>query len=314
MTFVVCGEALFDVFVNTDSGKPGELAFDALVGGSPLNVAVGLARLGHSSALLTGLSTDFFGERLDAVLRSENVSTDLLARKAAPTTLGFVQKDDQGVASYAFYNNGAADCSLTEADIDIDLKDARFLHLGSYSIVVPPTADTLFKLVARESGQRIISLDPNIRPTVEPDMAVWHKRVNDLLPLVDMIKVSDEDLESLHPGRDPEEVQAEWLAQGAKLVVVTLGGEGAILQSKLGKVKVKTPVIEVVDTVGAGDTFQAALLDYVAFLDEQDGEWFEKLDAEMLNKIGQYAAGSAAITCSRKGADLPTREEVAEKG
>nr|CAA6828046.1 MAG: Fructokinase (EC [uncultured Thiotrichaceae bacterium] len=313
MTFVVCGEALFDVFVRSDSEKPGELAFDALVGGSPLNVAVGLSRLGQSSALLTGLSTDFFGERLDAVLRSENVSTDFLARKAAPTTLGFVQKDDQGVPSYAFYNNGAADCSLVEADIEVDLQDTRFLHVGSYTLVVTPTADTLFKLIEREAGKRLISMDPNIRPTVEPDMKVWQQRVGALLPLVDIIKVSDEDLDALHPGRAPEEVQAEWLAQGAKLVVLTMGGEGAVLQSDLAKVTVKAPKITVVDTVGAGDTFQTALLDYVSDLDQQEGEWHERLDAEMLKRIGHYAVTAAAITCSRQGADLPTKDEVQAK-
>ncbi|HPE59020.1 MAG: carbohydrate kinase [Thiothrix sp.] len=310
--FVVCGEALFDVFIADGVAQDARtVPFSARVGGSPFNVAIGLARLGCDSALLTGLSTDFLGQRLLAVLEAEKVSTRLIVRKPAPTTLGFVQHGEDGVPAYAFYGEGAADRSLTPADLPASLEGTECLHAGSYSIVTPPTSDAVLQLFQRESGQRILSVDPNIRPTVEPDMAIWRERIDALLALADVVKVSDEDLGWLYPGQAIDAIMRQWMANGLKLMVVTRGSQGALLASQAAQAEVSTPKIRVVDTVGAGDTFQAALLDALVALKQAHGErWESMLDAATLTRIGHFAAVAAAITCSRKGADLPTRTEI----
>ncbi len=312
INYIVCGEALFDVFIEQGvAANATAVPLDARVGGSPFNVAIGLARLNRKAALLAGVSSDFLGSRLVAVLESEQVSTDYIVRKEAPTTLALINVDQQGVPSYAFYGAGAADRSLLPADVAIEPPPMTALHLGSYSIVAQPTADSLLTLVQRCSGHCLISLDPNIRPVVEPDMNVWRKRLEILVPLVDMIKVSDEDLAALYPEHKPEAVTARWLAAGAKLVVLTRGGDGASMWSQHGHADISTPEVDIVDTVGAGDTFQAALLDSVGNLYQKNPEsWAKSLDGAQLATLGIFSAAAAAITCSRSGADLPRRDEI----
>lgn len=309
--FVVCGEALFDVFTAELVDQAAfEVPLSARVGGSPLNVAVGLARLACPVAMLTGLSTDFLGERLLASLQSEGVKTHLIARKDAPTTLGFVQQDAAGVPSYAFYGNGAADRLLTLDDIRVDLGETAVIHFGSYSIVAQPTADSYFALAQQYSGKRLLSLDPNVRLNVEPRLEVWRKRITEFLPLVDVIKVSDEDLHSLYPDKQPEAIIEDWLQQGPQLIALTRGGNGASLWSHQARVDVPGVSVKVIDTVGAGDTFQASLLDAVLNLKNSTAVWSEQLNNETLFKMGRTAAVAAAITCSRRGANLPTRAEI----
>ncbi|WP_298608896.1 carbohydrate kinase [uncultured Thiothrix sp.] len=309
--FVVCGEALFDVFTAEVVDQAAfEVPLSARVGGSPLNVAVGLARLGCPVAMLTGLSTDFLGERLLASLQSEGVKTHLIARKQAPTTLGFVQQDAAGVPSYAFYGNGAADRLLTLDDVNVDLEGTAVIHFGSYSIVAQPTADSYFALAQQHSGKRLLSLDPNVRLNVEPRLAIWKQRIAELLPLFDIVKVSDEDLHLLYPEQQPEAIVESWLQQGPQLVALTRGGKGASLWSHHGQVDVPGQAVQVIDTVGAGDTFQASLLDAVVSLKNSTAVWSEQLNNETLFKIGHTATVAAAITCSRRGANLPTRAEI----
>lgn len=309
--FLVCGEALFDVFTTEVVDQAAfEVPLSARVGGSPLNVAVGLARLGCPVAMLTGLSTDFLGERLLASLQSEGVNTELIVRKQAPTTLGFVQQDAAGVPSYAFYGNGAADRLLTLDDIRVDLEGTAVIHFGSYSIVAQPTADSYFALAQQHSGKRLLSLDPNVRLNVEPKHEVWRQRIAELLPLVDLVKVSDEDLHLLYPDQRPEAVVENWLTQGPRLIALTRGGKGASLWSHQAQVDVSGRPVKVIDTVGAGDTFQASLLDAVVDLKNSTAVWSEQLNSDTLFKIGHTAVVAAAITCSRRGANLPTRAEV----
>ncbi len=309
--FVVCGEALFDVFTAEVVDQAAfEVPLSARVGGSPLNVAVGLARLGCPVAMLTGLSTDFLGERLLASLQSEGVKTHLIARKQAPTTLGLVQQDAAGVPSYAFYGNGAADRLLTLDDVNVDLEGTAVIHFGSYSIVAQPTADSYFALAQQYSGKRLLSLDPNVRLNVQPDLEVWRQRIAELVPLVNVLKVSDEDLHSLYPDQQPEAIIEEWLKLGPQLIALTRGANGASLWSHQDRADVSGQTVKVIDTVGAGDTFQASLLDAVLSLKNSTAVWSKQLNNETLFKIGHTAAVAAAITCSRRGANLPTRAEV----
>lgn len=308
--FLVCGEALFDIFVDGSvDASSTQLSLDAVAGGSPFNVAIGLARLSQPSALLTGVSQDFLGQRLMAVLTKEGVNTDYIASKALPTTLSFIQKDDQGVPDYAFYGNGAADRSVAIEDLP---EDAEFsgIHVGSYSIATPPTSDSLLALIEKHSGKCLISLDPNVRLGVEPNKDIWRERVALIAKHADLLKISDEDFEHLYPELSFEEKAQEWLGLGISLVVLTKGGDGAQLWSQSSTAEVATPKIVVADTVGAGDTFQTALIDQLLNMREASSDWSKQLTAEKLEVIGQFAAAAAAITCSRQGADLPSRDEV----
>ncbi len=151
------------------------LFLEAKAGSSPFNVAIGLSRLDRRSALLTGISNDFLEERLMAVLAKERVLAEFIQRKNAPTTTALVQLDDKGFPVYSFYGLGAADRLLTTSDVDIVLNEKTVLHLGSYSIVVQPTADALFSLVKKYTQRCLISLDPNIRPIIEPNMDILEK-------------------------------------------------------------------------------------------------------------------------------------------
>lgn len=308
--FLVCGEALFDIFVDGSLGESEtRIPFDGVAGGSPFNVAIGLSRLGQASGLMTGVSKDFLGQRLMAILKREKVNTSFLVSKNAPTTLSFIQKDSEGVPDYAFYGTGGADRSVVAEDLPTDYNISG-LHVGSYSIVTQPTADTLFHLIEKHSGECLISLDPNVRLGVEPDIQQWIKRVDMIARHANLLKISDEDFAHLYPDTSIEGKVKEWLSFGVGLVVFTKGGDGADIWSQKANAAVKAPAIKVADTVGAGDTFQTALIDQLLSLKQQSSDWENLLDAKRLTSIGEFAATAAAITCSRQGADLPNRAEV----
>jgi fructokinase len=306
--FVVCGEALMDVY--TGATTPTGLALDARIGGSPLNVAQGLARLARPVAYLAGLSNDAFGERLLASLQAEGVDTSLILRSDAPSTLSVISLDAAGVPRYAFHGNGAADRLLTPDNLPALPAATRVLQFGSYALAVEPIGSTLRALATRERARLLITYDPNVRLNVDPDIAHWHQVVEQMASLAHLVKVSDEDLGLLYPGEAPERVAARWLAQGAALVAVTRGGQGASAWTRGARADVPTPQVKVVDTVGAGDTFQAALL---TWLDEHEAltpEALSGLDGASLAALLDFAARAAAITCSRRGADMPRRAEL----
>jgi fructokinase len=308
--FLVCGDSLFDFFLEDEDG-PGSARFAARAGGSPFNVAVGLSRLGCDAGLLTALSDDMLGRRLAQVLAVEGVSTRYAVPTRRPTTISLVGLDAAGVPEYQFYGAGSADTGLAPADLPLLGDDVQGLHFGSYSIAVAPVADALAALAGQEAG-RFISLDPNVRPSIEPDMEVWRARIGALLPVVDVVKISAEDLALLHPGSDAERFAADTIARGPGLVVVTDGGETARGFTAAGHVAaVRPPQVSVVDTVGAGDTFEAALL--AGLMSHADGPAaaVAALDGAGLTALLDRAARAAAITCSRRGADLPRAAELA---
>ncbi len=306
--FVVCGEALFDLF---GTETPDGLGFDARIGGSPFNVAVALARLGQQSALFTGVSTDPLGERLAAALEAEGVRTDLLRRRDRPTTLSVVNVAANGHPHYTFYGSDAADRAVTQADLPALRPDAWGVHAGSYSLVVEPVGSALLALFGREAGKRLLTLDPNVRLNVEPDTAVWRDRIARFVALADLVKVSDEDLGLLYGGTDTAEIAAQWLDAGAAIVVVTRGPEGAEVFRRGGtRHAVGGIAVEVRDTVGAGDTFQAALIAGLAELGIRSRRGLEEIGEDSLQGLLRFAVRAAAITCTRRGADLPRRSEL----
>ena len=307
--FLVCGEALMDVFAAGDTATG--MALDARIGGSPFNVALALARLAQPVGFFGAVSTGFLGERLMAALAAEGIATQAVVRTCAPTTLSLVGLDAQGVPSYAFYGQGGADRQIELPDLARLPANLRALHLGSYSTVVEPIASTLRALVERERSRALIAYDPNIRLNVEPDLTRWQAQLDWLLPRCHLLKISDEDLGLLRPGQSAAAFAANALARGAIAVVVTRGALGASVWSASASASVPGVPAQVVDSVGAGDTFQAALLTWLA-----EGE---ALSAPALAGLGPaqwtaaltFASRAAAITCSRRGADVPRRSELA---
>ncbi|NIM43866.1 MAG: carbohydrate kinase [Hydrogenophaga sp.] len=305
--FLVCGEALFDVFAVART--PTGLSLDARVGGSPFNLAVGLARLAQPVSLLTTVSNGFLGERLMQALREEGVGTHTAQRSDAPTTLSLVGTDAAGVPSYAFYGDGGADRWLAPEAV-VDLPDATHaICLGSYTTVVGETAHSLRALVERHRHRALIAYDPNVRLNVQPDAAVWREQLRWMLPRADLLKVSEEDL-ALIDGRAPQAFAHEALASGVSLVVVTRGAYGAVAWTARHHAEVPAPAVDVVDTVGAGDTFQAALLTWLAERGALGREALGDLSAPTLHSALGFATQAAAITCGRRGADLPRRAEL----
>ncbi|WMS41643.1 carbohydrate kinase [Acuticoccus sp. MNP-M23] len=308
MTILVCGEALYDVFF--DGERPEGFTLDARIGGSCFNVAVGVARLGARVGLLTGMSRDRLGEKLVSTLDAEGVDTGFLARKDATTTLAMVSLQADGSAQYQFYGEGAADRAVTLADLPpVNVFDVAVF--GCFSLLTVPTGDSFLTLAGRaaEAG-KLVALDPNVRPTVEPDADVWRSRVDAFAQHADIIKVSAEDLAFLYPGETVEARAAAWRDGGTAVVVVTNGGDGVRLFAAGVDVTVAADKVAVVDTVGAGDSFLAALLVHLVDAGKANSAALGALTADDAREALAFATHAAAVTCGRRGADLPRRSDL----
>ena len=308
--FLSCGEALYDLFpsARTDTG----FLFDARIGGSPFNVAIGLSRLGRCAALFTGMSSDPLGRGLERTLKDEGVDTAWLVSKRNQTTLALVGLGAEGVPQYSFYGHGAADSAIEETDLPELPPSVAAMHFGSYSMVVEPTGSSLLQLALRNHHGRLISLDPNPRLNIEPDAGRWRRRVEAFSEVADLIKVSDEDLEMLFPGDDVESAISRWSSRGVQLVVVTRGGDGALVSLRGEHFEASGRTVEVADTVGAGDSFQAALLGGLDELGKATKPGLSKVSLDECRRIVDFAMRAAALTCTRRGADLPRRCELPE--
>jgi fructokinase len=306
--FVVSGEALMDVF---DSGAtPTGQHLDARIGGSPLNVAIGLARLGQPVAYFGAVGRGFLGERLIQALHSEGVDTASVRRVAAPTTLGLVGLDAQGVADYAFYGEGAADRQVHPSDL-AHVPQTACYHFGSYAMAVDPVGRSLRALAQREHQRgALVAYDINVRLNVQPNLPVWRAVLEAMLPCTHVLKMSEEDLQHLYPGLEAATVAPQWLEQGVLVVVVTRGAHGASAFTQQGRIEVPAVPTQLVDTVGAGDTFQAAMLTALAERCALAPAAVAALGLAQWSEIFAFAARAAAITCSRRGADLPKRAEL----
>ena len=309
---MICGEALLDVFQG-ETTRTG-MALDAAVGGSPFNLAVGLARLRQPAAFFGAVSTGFAGERLMRTLRDEGVDVRAVPRLEAPTTLSLVGLDAQGVPSYAFYGVGCADRLLQPEHLARVPEALALVHLGSFAAVVEPTASAQRALVEREAargaGGALIAYDPNIRLNVEPDLTIWRAQLDWMLPRTGLLKISDEDLRLMLPHDSVEGFARRALGAGVSLVVVTRGAAGAIAWNARGRAEIDSVPTTVVDTVGAGDTFQAALITWLAEHAALNAFSLAALEVDALCDALGFAARAAAITCSRRGADMPRRAEL----
>ncbi|MBR0938373.1 carbohydrate kinase [Bradyrhizobium jicamae] len=307
---LVCGEALIDLFVSAPGRS--EMSARAVAGGSPFNVAVGLARLGVRAAFLGGISRDHFGTFLADRLSREGVDNSFLVRTDRLSTVSIVAATDDGQPNYAFHGEGAADRSLRLAHLPSVLPDdIEALTFGSYSMAVEPVGSTFAALAQREHGRRVISVDPNLRPTVVGDMQTWAVAAERFYRTATVIKASDEDVRVAWGGRlSIADAAAYWLECGARLVVVTEGVRGATAFSAAGSVSVPGRSVVVRDTVGAGDTFHAALLAQLAKTGRLHPGAIAALDQSAIRELLGYATVAAAITVSRDGADLPTAADV----
>jgi len=307
---LVCGEALVDLFAG--AGEGGEMSARIVAGGSPFNVAIGLARLGVETAFLGGVSRDGFGAFLADLLTREGVEGSYLVRTDRLTTISVVATGKDGHPSYAFHGEGAADRSLVAADLPLLLPESvRALTFGSYTMAVEPVGTAFAALAERERGRRVISVDPNLRPTAIGDMSGWHGAAERFYRAATIIKASDEDIRIAWDGQlTMAEAASYWLDLGAQLVVVTQGEQGATAYSAAGTVSVSGHRVTVADTVGAGDTFHAALLACLERTDRLRPEAITALDREALAELLAYAVAAASITVRRRGADLPRAAEV----
>lgn len=307
---VVSGEALMDVFVAGETATG--VMLDARIGGSPLNVAIGLARLAQPVAFFGAVGSGSLGGRLMKALADEGVDTRCTPRLPAPTTLSLVDLDSHGVPHYAFMGEGAADRRLPLEALALvpGAPAVQAYQFGSYAMVVEPVASTQRTLVEREWQRSVIAYDPNVRLNVEPDVQRWRDTLDWMLPRTALLKISDEDFALLYPGRRVEDVVPEWLADGVSLVVVTCGGEGAWAWTPREQLRAAPVRVDVVDTVGAGDTFQAALLTALVERGLLSRAALATLQRDQLAAVLDFAAQAAAVTCSRRGADLPRRGEL----
>ena len=306
--FVVCGEALFDVFATGET--PTGVSLDARVGGSPFNLATGLARMGQPVGLLTQMSNGFLGERLMRALAAEGVYTGLVQRSDAPTTISLIGLNNAGVPSYGFYGDGCADRRLSLEALAAVPASTRALCFGSYATVVGETSTTQRVLIERWRNRALIVYDPNIRLNVQPDVDVWREQMKWMLARTDLLKVSDEDLALIEPGSSADDFAQAALNQGVALVVVTRGAQGAVVWTAGHRLEVPSVPVAVIDTVGAGDSFQAAMLTWLAESNVLRARELRGLSVSDLHVLLQFAARAAGITCTRRGADLPLRDDV----
>ncbi|MCB1341986.1 MAG: carbohydrate kinase [Pseudooceanicola sp.] len=301
-----CGEALIDMIPGTMAdGRP---ALSPHSGGASLNVAIALGRLGAPAGLFTGLSRDLFGRQLEAALVASGVDPSLAARSDRPTTLAFVELV-QGSARYSFYDENTAGRMLSVADLPALPESVTALAFGGISLIHSPAADAYAALALREAGRRCIVVDPNIRPGFVEDEAAYRARLARLLAVADLVKVSEEDMEWLLP--DTADRTGALLAQGAALVVVTKGGEGAVAVHRDGwQAEAAALTVPVVDTVGAGDTFLAGVMARAWELGVLSRDGLAGVTPEQMRDVLGLAARAAAVTVSRAGANPPWRAEL----
>jgi fructokinase len=303
-----CGEALIDMLPRQTSA--GEPAFAPYAGGAVFNTAIALGRLGAPVEFFSGLSTDLFGQQIMRVLSQSKAGTRYAHFAERPTTLAFVELKN-GHASYVFYDEGTAGRMLSLQDLPDLADDVDALLFGAISLIPEPCGSTYEALMAREYGRRVTMLDPNIRPGFIPDRANHADRIRRMIGMADIVKLSDEDLNWFDEPGSREAIVSRWLDQGPKLIVVTCGGDGAVGYTKNHSVSVTPEKVEVVDTVGAGDTFNAGIL---ASLHEQGlltKAALADLSQGAIHTALTLGARAAAVTVSRAGANPPWRREIA---
>ena len=298
---ILCaGEALIDMLPRQTA--LGEATFMPCTGGAALNMAVALARLDTPVSLFTGLSTDMFGNQLRATLAAAGVG-DRAATSDRPTTLAFVELVD-GSARYAFFDENTAGRMLSADDLPA-LDDVQAVALGGISLAVEPCADAFETLCTRAAPDKLVMIDPNIRPLFISDEARYRARLTRMMAVADIVKLSDEDLDWWNRG----DIDA-LLASGPKMLVMTKGPEGAVAIRASGMVSVPATRVDVVDTIGAGDTFNAGFMAGLSDANALSKAALATLSDDTLRNALTLGVQAAGITVSRAGANPPHRSEL----
>ena len=304
-----CGEALIDMVAAPSLDGPD--GFVPHSGGAVFNTAIALGRLGARAGMLTGLSHDMFGDQLADALKASDVDTTHIIRSDRPSTLAFVKLED-GQASYSFFDENSAGRMIRAEDMPELPSDITALFFGGISLASDPSASAYAALLERQGGSRAVMIDPNIRPLFITDADGYRRRMAAMISQADIVKVSDEDLNWLNPAplTQAEKISA-MLDTGPSVVIVTQGAEGAIATLADGT-SIAVPAVKtnVVDTIGAGDTFNAGFLAKLSELGLLTPEALGTLDPDALRDAMTYGARVAAITVSRAGANPPWANEL----
>ncbi len=294
----VCGEVLIDLIPDGKERK-------AVVGGGPANTAKALAKLGITNQFIDGISTDKYGQMALKQLHKDGVLLDFVKFSDKPTCLAIVSLNSQGGATYDFIIEGTATFDFSHSWLpDASIRKPSLLHIGTLVTAIEPAASILFEWASKVAKVAPVVFDPNIRPAVMDNRSEYVKQVERWVGISSAVKVSDDDIYWLYPGENIDDVTNKWLAVGPELVVVTFGDKGLAGYRKNEKISVDAKKVVVADTVGAGDTVGAILVEAII----EDG--LEKLVKDRLASMLDRAAKAAAITVSRTGALPPGRNEI----
>ncbi|WP_157930840.1 carbohydrate kinase family protein [Glycomyces xiaoerkulensis] len=301
----VIGEALIDLEVPAaDPRRP-----VAHPGGSPMNVALTLGRLESDVAFLGRLSSDAFGRLLREHLAGSGVDLHWAVTAAEPSSLAIVSVGPEGGAEYSFHVNGTADWQWTAGELPA-APELEAVHAGSLGLALDPGGPVVEHWLDGLSGSTTVSLDPNVRSALLGDRESYRLRLTRWLDFSSIVKVSDEDLAWIWPGTDPAELARGWMRAGRKLVVVTRGAEGSLVWCADEEIAVPARPARMADTVGAGDSFSGALLDWLGRAGRLAPEGLDRLSGAEAAAAVEFASEVAAITCSRAGANPPRRSEL----
>ena len=300
MSIWVCGEVLIDLL----PGTPNRFA---IVGGGPANTAKALSRLGHNVQFIDGISTDKYGQSARAELIRDGVGLDLTLTSDLPTCTATVSLSDDGSASYEFLIDGTATFAFDNSWLpDPERLKPEVLQIGTLVTIIEPGASVLYDWAVKVGEFAPIVFDPNIRPSVMPDLVKYRDEVEKWIKISSVVKFSEDDIAALYPNEDPIEIAKICLEKGVQLVVITRGADGLVGVTVDGVVEVPRVKVSVVDTVGAGDTVGAIIVEAVV----QRGVL--NLTGSNLKEVLHRAAVAAAITCSRAGAQPPRAFELTE--
>ena len=304
---VVCGEALIDL---THGPHDKSLHYVGHEGGGPCNTAVALGRLGTPTGFLGRISIDQFGQALRTHMTTSSVDLRYVAETKEPTMLAVATIGEAGNADYSFYTKGTADVGLTVSSLPTLEDSVAVLHFGTLALALEPVGTALCALAKREIGHRLIALDPNVRLIAISDVDHYRTRIEELVGISDVVKISDADLLSLWPDTSGEEQAAKLFASGPVLLCVTRGGEGVTVFHSSGRFELPAETVDVVDTIGAGDTFNAALLHSLVTKKVLSRDAVATMDHERVRESVSFASRAAAVTCSRAGANPPWAREL----
>lgn len=304
---LTCGDTLIDMLPRQLA--TGEDVYLPVAGGALFNTAIALGRLGQQAGLVTGISTDMFGEQLLQTLIDSQVSTDYCIRTHRPTTMAYVKLID-GDAHYHFVDENSAQRMVLPADVPALDSAVSTLHFGCLAMIAEPCGTTFEQYMQQHAPDKVISFDANIRPSFITDEGAYRNRLFRIFAISDIIKLSEEDFAWLDMKQSFDDFAEDCLQQGASLVILTQGGDDVIYYSRHGKHSCAVKPVPIVDTVGAGDVFNAGVLASLAEQGVLSKKSLAHITAEQLQNAIQLGIDVAALTVQKTGATPPWREEL----